>query len=304
MPGRVFRTNFAVPMSAPVLPALTHACARPALTRSMAMRIEECFLVRMAVRTSSSIETTSVAATTARRSSSAARWRLSSAASASGRPTRSNVASTSEARKSRLAGTVTPGPWSPPMASTAMTVFIADEKPGLAQFFARSLLRLDDLLAAVVAGRRDVVAQVRLTGGRLYAGWWGREEVVRPMHAALRRRLLVLLNGHGVSPIGTSSSSRASRTATRYPGPALSSRPPPLPILACAGVPVFAAPSAAPGSPRLRPAREPRFARPRPENLPYRFPPRSAEDSTRRPPAPTDRRWKPGGETCPMWPGT
>ena len=58
MPGRVFRTNLAVPMSAPVLPALTQACARPSFTRSIATRIEECFLVRMAVRTSSSMPTT------------------------------------------------------------------------------------------------------------------------------------------------------------------------------------------------------------------------------------------------------
>ena len=63
MPGSVFRTNLAVPMSAPVLPALTQACARPSFTRSMAMRIEECFLVRMAVRTSSSMPTTSAAGT-------------------------------------------------------------------------------------------------------------------------------------------------------------------------------------------------------------------------------------------------
>ena len=64
IPGRVFSTNFAVPMSAPVFPALTQACARPSFTRSIATRMEECFLVRIAVRTSSSMPTTSVAGTT------------------------------------------------------------------------------------------------------------------------------------------------------------------------------------------------------------------------------------------------
>ena len=35
MPGSIFRTNFAVAISAPVLPALTQACASPLFTRSI-----------------------------------------------------------------------------------------------------------------------------------------------------------------------------------------------------------------------------------------------------------------------------
>jgi len=73
MPGSVFSTNFAVAMRAPVLPALTQACARPSFTRSIATRMEECFLVRMAVRTSSSMPTTSVAGTTVMRALPVAR---------------------------------------------------------------------------------------------------------------------------------------------------------------------------------------------------------------------------------------
>jgi len=41
-----------------VFSALTHACARPSFTRSMATRIDESFFVRIAVRTSSSMATT------------------------------------------------------------------------------------------------------------------------------------------------------------------------------------------------------------------------------------------------------
>src|SRR5258708_12111525 len=76
------------------------------------------------------------------------------------------------------------------MASTAMTVFIAAPRAG------GLVLGLDDLLAAVVARRRDVVAQVRLARGGLDGDRGLVEVVVRPVHAALRRRLLVLLNRH------------------------------------------------------------------------------------------------------------
>src|SRR5688572_11395554 len=75
------------------------------------------------------------------------------------------------------------------MASTAMTG-IAWPRPGLV------FLGLDDLLAAVVARRRDVVAQVGLARGGLDSGRRLAEVVVRPVHPALRGRLLVLLNGH------------------------------------------------------------------------------------------------------------
>ena len=44
IPGNVFNTNRAVAINAPVLPALTHAAARPSLTRLIATRIDESFL--------------------------------------------------------------------------------------------------------------------------------------------------------------------------------------------------------------------------------------------------------------------
>src|SRR5512144_453912 len=59
---------------------------------------------------------------------------------------------------------------------------------------------LDDLLAAVIAARADVMAAVRLAGHRLERERRRRETIVRAMHAALRRGLLVLLDCHGGSP--------------------------------------------------------------------------------------------------------
>src|SRR3954469_9935740 len=191
MPGSVLRTNLAVPMRAPVLPAETQACARPSFTRSMATRMEEFFLVRIAVRTSSSMATTSAACTTVARAAWGEATRASSRRSGSSCPTRSNCASGCAARKSRLAGTVTFGPWSPPIASTAMTVFIASSAMN-----GPLVLGLDDLLAAVVARRRDGVAQVRLARGGLDGDRRLGQVIVRTVHAAFRRRLLVLLNGH------------------------------------------------------------------------------------------------------------
>ncbi len=110
MPGSVFRTNFAVPIKAPVLPALTQACASPDFTRSIATRIEESFLVRIAVRMSSSMPTTSDAGTTASRESLPAGWRASSFERTSGRPTRRSSVPSVRPMKSRQAGTVTEGP--------------------------------------------------------------------------------------------------------------------------------------------------------------------------------------------------
>jgi hypothetical protein len=56
---------------------------------------------------------------------------------------------------------------------------------------------LQHLTTTVKAVGADVVAQVNFTGGRLHAGAWGGQSVVRTVHAALGRGLFVLLNGHG-----------------------------------------------------------------------------------------------------------
>ena len=57
-------------------------------------------------------------------------------------------------------------------------------------------LGLDDLLAAVVAARADMVAQMHLAADRLDGERRIGQEVVRAVHAALGSRFLVLLNSH------------------------------------------------------------------------------------------------------------
>src|SRR5439155_737342 len=67
MPGSILRTKRDTAISAPVLPALTQACASPFLTSSTATRIDESFLLRSARAGDSSISTTSLAWCTRRR---------------------------------------------------------------------------------------------------------------------------------------------------------------------------------------------------------------------------------------------
>ena len=56
-----------MPINAPVLPALTQAWARPSRTSSMAIRMEDCFLLRKAVDGGSCISTISGACSMASR---------------------------------------------------------------------------------------------------------------------------------------------------------------------------------------------------------------------------------------------
>ena len=49
MPGNVFRTNFAIAIKAPVLPAETTPSARPSATASIASRMLDCRPVRSAI---------------------------------------------------------------------------------------------------------------------------------------------------------------------------------------------------------------------------------------------------------------
>jgi hypothetical protein len=58
------------------------------------------------------------------------------------------------------------------------------------------VLGLEDFTATVETVRADVVTQVRFTGRRLDREVRGDEEIVRAVHAALGRGLLVLLNCH------------------------------------------------------------------------------------------------------------
>ena len=58
------------------------------------------------------------------------------------------------------------------------------------------VLGLENFAATVKAVRADVVTQVRFTGRWLDAQLRSNQEIVRTVHAALRRGLLVLLNCH------------------------------------------------------------------------------------------------------------
>ena len=120
IPGSVFSTNRAVAMRAPVLPALTHASAFPAFTRSIDIRREESFLFLSAETADSSIPTTSVDLTI---SSLGCDFSGPNAFSIE------SIAPTSFIERSGLsctiaqaAGTVTGMPISPPIASTARVV--------------------------------------------------------------------------------------------------------------------------------------------------------------------------------------
>src|SRR5687768_497195 len=179
----------------------------------MATRIEESFFLRSATSMASSMLTTSVAGTTRARS-----WRKGS--SAAGAPTRSSCASGCASRKWRHAVSVTRGPWSPPMQSTARMVVMAptvgvnrpicgrrrDEGPAAPRGAAGPrdpvdagsgvVLGLHDLAAAIEARGADVVTQVRFARGGLHRDARRDQGIVRTVHAALGRRLLVLLDSH------------------------------------------------------------------------------------------------------------
>ena len=71
MPGSVLRTKREMAIRAPVFPALTQASASPALTCSMAMRMEEFRRLRRACTGLSSMRMTSLAGTTRMRDDSA-----------------------------------------------------------------------------------------------------------------------------------------------------------------------------------------------------------------------------------------
>jgi len=62
----------------------------------------------------------------------------------------------------------------------------------------RVRLGLEHLAPTVKTVGADVVAQMGFTGGRLDGSTGSVQRIVRTVHAALGRRLLVLLDSHGM----------------------------------------------------------------------------------------------------------
>src|SRR5436305_794617 len=116
-------TILAAIMAAPVLPAVTRACARPSLTSSAQRRIEERRFLRIGVIAGSSMPTTSSAWTISRLPGASLRApdpsRASSASMRGRSPTRRMAAPSSAAART-APSTAERGAWSPPMASTAI----------------------------------------------------------------------------------------------------------------------------------------------------------------------------------------
>src|ERR1700730_4643478 len=198
-PGRVPRTKCEIAVRAPVLPALTHAQARPACTRSIARRIEESFLRRIASRGLSPIATTWEAATTGARARTEAGSGARAAVISCGSPTSWAHSCASSVRARSAPATYSRGSWSPLITSIAIgstQAFGSAQGPGGLFFLFGLGALLDHAPDPIETIRRDPVAQVYLTGL-----WIGRqaglpEPVVRSMHSAARGRLAALLNGH------------------------------------------------------------------------------------------------------------
>ena len=123
IPGIVRRLNFAIAISAPVLPAETATSASPFFTASMASHIDDfqrplrsAWLGLSSIRTATSVWTS-------RETAFSRGWAASSGSITGWSPNRMNSMSGCRASDSSAPGTTTDGPWSPPMASSAMRTF-------------------------------------------------------------------------------------------------------------------------------------------------------------------------------------
>ena len=195
MPGSVFSTKRAIAISAPVLPAETQACAAPSLTRLIATRIDESFFLRSASAGGSSIATTSLAgcivsAIARRRARLGERLRergleadqdharvgvlLEERERRRDRDRRAVVAAHrvdgngDGHRSARSADRAADGDGARGRSRAQRTACSrASRSGGRAAAALLVGLGLDDLLAAVVAARADVMAQMRFAVDRL-----------------------------------------------------------------------------------------------------------------------------------------
>ena len=129
IPGSILRTNLAVAIRAPVLPALTQASASPSFTRLMATRMEESFFFLRESAGGSDIPTTSVALRIESRESSPA-IRVTCPFNSSSSPTRISCRFACRSRQAFAARTTISAPRSPLIASSEITDFVPTKSFG------------------------------------------------------------------------------------------------------------------------------------------------------------------------------
>ena len=173
-------------MAAPVLPALTIADARPSRTASAARTMEASFFRRTPCMASSAMSMTSVAAHTSRSPGSSM---------ASGCPT-STTGTPNRSAASRAPATISAGPLSPPITSTAMGSLTSSTRSP--QGGCGLLVNLDGLAAAVPAAvGADHVGQLGLPAlGAHAAGRAAQAPRRRAPAAALGLGRLLLRDSH------------------------------------------------------------------------------------------------------------
>ena len=120
-PAKVFSRCRPSAMMAPVLPALTHACAWPCCTASRANHKELRRRARSTLDGRSPMPTTSGASTRRRRDCNSDGATVTAGRRTAVCPTNRTSSVGSRWSACSEAGTVTDTPWSPPMASTATT---------------------------------------------------------------------------------------------------------------------------------------------------------------------------------------
>ena len=198
IPGTVRSTTFDIAISAPVLPAETTQCALPSATASIASRMLERLPERSACEGfASPLTASSVWCTVARRESFlcfASNGRILSSA-----PNRRKC--TLGKRFSAICAprTTISGAWSPPMASSAMTIPSATAV-GTPRLQSSGVLRRNrhHFAAVVMSARRaHVMGALHLAAVRAFNIGRGFEGVMRAAHVAARFRGLFLRNGHG-----------------------------------------------------------------------------------------------------------
>src|SRR6516165_2677270 len=157
----------------------------------------------MASRGFSSMVTTSVAATTAARSRTVGGNGASAAVISPASPTRSACSCGSSASARNAPARYSRGSLSPLITSMAIG---STPALGCGACDPRSVLifglggLLEHTPAAVEPVRGDAVTQMRLTGLRITRQRGLRESIVRAVHAASRRGLAALLDGHVSAP--------------------------------------------------------------------------------------------------------